>query len=744
MRAKSLVTAIAGLLVCAAVAKDNIEGPWGTPNGDLFGTQRPVGLSVDPLLTGLEEAWKFDTLGNGLNRTFFQTGQIVFDKDGNIYWVAGAANLASVDPDGNKRWATPIAVGAKTPGLSPIVGEERVYCLSNVDPGATMGAYRKDTGEKLWETPITADGFVNTSGLTPILYEGKLYVVTIGAGYGLAVTQFDAETGEQDWHNLIDSGVSGATDGTLTFVLNAFTDTDEHGLYFNTNNAPDQSTDKDVWGIRIGENGASMGWSAEGGKRGRSHLNYSPVTGRLYAPTWNDYGYDYAVYERETGEILDTKAVGDGHGFYDVGALAFDDVSIVAGGFGGRVWIYRDDGTGKIDPVRKFKTHEWYGEPRLFGQLFQDKDGREILLTGTNSRTDLDSSFTARVVLLDMAGAVVPSTEDGPLWVDELEVFSGTDYEDAIGGGALYADDFESYTEGDPVGSLPGWTDLSSGEPLPLPKIVQSSDGGGKVLEFDAFGNNFENQAAAEVALPESIPDFDSGDDFVVLRWRQWRPDLTDNVTTATDTQDATFQWDLSGEIYTTRNFSQHAPLTAGAWQTIEVRYNFTDDVVELFVDGNPADGLPDFLNDTSSPISTMAFYLDPTPPVTDDKVPFSEPLVEYDTGINANHAPIHRGGPLMGPDGKVYYFDTNTRFLIALQSTGPITIRGDSNCDGSVDFDDIDCFVAALIGEDAWDNCGGTPGCDYSGANDINEDGSVDFDDIDGFVECLINQGCP
>jgi hypothetical protein len=69
---------------------------------------------------------------------------------------------------------------------------------------------------------------------------------------------------------------------------------------------------------------------------------------------------------------------------------------------------------------------------------------------------------------------------------------------------------------------------------------------------------------------------------------------------------------------------------------------------------------------------------------------------------------------------------------------------RGDSNCDGSIDFDDIDCFVAALISEDSWRACGDVSGCGYLCANDINRSGSVDFDDIDGFVECLINDGCP
>jgi hypothetical protein len=70
--------------------------------------------------------------------------------------------------------------------------------------------------------------------------------------------------------------------------------------------------------------------------------------------------------------------------------------------------------------------------------------------------------------------------------------------------------------------------------------------------------------------------------------------------------------------------------------------------------------------------------------------------------------------------------------------------ICGDSNGDGSVDFDDIDCFVQSLISQEAWADCGTAYGEDgYICANDINGDGSVDFNDIDGFVAALISGAC-
>jgi hypothetical protein len=66
---------------------------------------------------------------------------------------------------------------------------------------------------------------------------------------------------------------------------------------------------------------------------------------------------------------------------------------------------------------------------------------------------------------------------------------------------------------------------------------------------------------------------------------------------------------------------------------------------------------------------------------------------------------------------------------------------RADADCDGSVDFFDIDPFLAALF-----DNPGYLANADWCGNNcavDVNRDGGVDFFDIDPFVTCLFGV-CP
>ena len=65
-----------------------------------------------------------------------------------------------------------------------------------------------------------------------------------------------------------------------------------------------------------------------------------------------------------------------------------------------------------------------------------------------------------------------------------------------------------------------------------------------------------------------------------------------------------------------------------------------------------------------------------------------------------------------------------------------PCILIGDMNCDGVVDFFDIDAFVLAITNPAGY--AAAYPGCDIM-AGDANGDGSVDFFDIDGFVAIIV-----
>ncbi len=62
--------------------------------------------------------------------------------------------------------------------------------------------------------------------------------------------------------------------------------------------------------------------------------------------------------------------------------------------------------------------------------------------------------------------------------------------------------------------------------------------------------------------------------------------------------------------------------------------------------------------------------------------------------------------------------------------------VRGDMNCSSTVNFDDINGFVLALIGKGGYDQA--YPTCLWLNA-DCNSDGLVNFDDINAFVSLLV-----
>ncbi len=81
---------------------------------------------------------------------------------------------------------------------------------------------------------------------------------------------------------------------------------------------------------------------------------------------------------------------------------------------------------------------------------------------------------------------------------------------------------------------------------------------------------------------------------------------------------------------------------------------------------------------------------------------------------------------------------DSGAAYVFA--GAGPELLQGDANCDGSVDFFDIDPFLLAVFDPATYQAsyCGGS-----LAAADANCDGSVDFFDIDPFLACLFG-ACP
>lgn len=789
-----------GLMALPALALDNPQGPWGQAQGNLSATaQAPAPLNVKPLINGMEFAWEYDTLANALNRTNFQSSSIVFDAEGNIYWCSGGnIKLASMAPNGTLRWATALPGPAPTSSGTPVVGEDAVYTWRSGEtvvagapdndfdgdgqPGNVVGAYNKATGAPIWETEIDGVNFGQTleGAPWPALYNGKLYITTRSASFGLQVTRLDAATGALDWRSVVDptytfAGAGGRT-GQPVFVPNLF-GAGEHGLFVqwsdgSNNTDPNAPANlRDVNGIKVTDTGATLMWQSPASNVSHPHLIYSSTTGLLYGITWWDQevvfgkgGTGFHVYDPMDGSIIETLRTGN-FGFCGTAALMYDNKSVIAGSSEGKWFIHQDDnGDGIIDAIPVFfNQNVWYSEPRHMCQLFPaDANGGPYLLTGTSSDTLTDPNRTSRIVIYDMGEAVIPNTDDGPAYFDDLEVRVGPDVATALASTPILTETFESATDfptvPGPVAQSPRWTNDSGVDASGAPTVMADPTprASGKVLMLNPFGNKFlpSETWQATIGLPATIPD-QITNYAVVLKWKQWRTDLTDNVAIETDLQDGVFQWDQIDNgcrrVYTDFGWATSACLTVGpsspgapqyGWDEIEVRYDYLFDAVELYVNGVVASGVPDNINLGSDPnypfglpMNEIFFAMYPSPPVADPMIPVQNPLTYYVAGGVGHVGQQHqRGGPLLGPDGKVYYFMQDNQKLIALKSTAPPLCLGDVNCDGKVDFKDIDPFVARL-------GCPGPASCDtgcpWQNA-DINSSGSVTFADIDPFVGTL------
>ncbi len=82
------------------------------------------------------------------------------------------------------------------------------------------------------------------------------------------------------------------------------------------------------------------------------------------------------------------------------------------------------------------------------------------------------------------------------------------------------------------------------------------------------------------------------------------------------------------------------------------------------------------------------------------------------------------------------------TAVLTFTVQTGPAICRGDTNCDGSINYADINPFVKALGSVSAWQ--AQFPNCPWQNC-DLDNSGSINYGDINPFVSKLSSPGpCP
>ncbi len=704
------------LIVCCVwavspVLADEVAQPWGTMNANIAGTasaDHPSMVFSSGWASGAAIDWELDVRALGVDRP--QTGAVTFDEDGNVYWKGSSlffggnsARVASVSPAGTLRWAATDSDGTTAHQLgafdttSVVVGDGgaagRVYAIGNTAAGAVAVAYAKATGVKVWETPLPGTVFPGRDGnLTPVLYQGKLYVKSSGANPMLY--QLESATGAINWSNAVAGipAIGGDFEGGMTLVPNAF-GAGAHGLYFNGTSGNGSDGVAEMYAVKLdtNANAASLAWSDDGGHVNRSHVIDVAAAGRVCTHTWTDFGAEFYCWNYDgTGETATNNIDNSGHGFYDVGCVDFDGNDVLAGGFNGRISRYVDvNAATGVAGTGYYQLESWYGEPRVYGGLYKDTAGNSILVTATNSRTDLDPTFTSRVVAVDVTnGTLIDSCEDfndGPAYIDNLVITGGPDpatqnivHVDVAG--------FEGYT----VGDLPGqantggsgsvtWvTDNQAPSGITPVQVVADPTGSGmgNVIMLDADkGCGGWHGIFAQLAAAAS-------DAVVNIKWKQWRADVDDNLHVADHPDFAAWyavQQDTVGGIWA-KTFGPHylcgtttetpaVPLTPGVWQ--EVRYEFDNEfgIVSLYLDGVCV-AEQDIT--VAGNQRGVAFELEGTQ-FTRSTDAQTTPVFTHITNSVANHGFAVRGGPLMGPTAPgqtqhIYYFNTGDGKLVALK----------------------------------------------------------------------------
>jgi len=783
--------AVAGLVLVATpvFAQDNLDGSWATAFG-INGTARASFPVIFPPGGEWEVAWMLESDPNALPPTGFKppanATQIVFDAEGNLYWHStgfwwNEDFVASVTPDGEPRWVgPPETLGLRLSDISPVVGQDAVYQIGMFDPnefvddggpcwGFTSGqrvfALSKVDGSVIWRTtldnePDCPEPLANNAQPNPALYNGRLYVMGLPSqGRGVALYQMDAATGAILGNNLIPE-IQHKMCGNTVLLPDKF-GPGIHGLYtlmwgaFETQ-APQimavavDTVGNTAWYVWSSSSVVGSGYEIGGlGWWSFAHVIYNETYDRIYTYTEdNSFGYDFFSFDPLIGD--DLKWWGDSggwwmnKGWYQTGALDFDDTRALTGSNDGGFAFFSDDGTGNVQFTESIHHLVW-DRPRQFVQLLYDAETESTVAVTASS--GIGTGMT-HVVMIDLDDREPPA-EDGPMYIDEIEVYQGPDINNLT---LVWSDDFEAYPEGE---LPPPWVSLYGYEQS-APVVVEdpTGEGQGKVLELDPIAppdpddpNNVWGHGAYH-------PFAQTVGNVVVTKYKQWMQDTSEvyEVMWGQDESDYTRGFAYGNDWDSRRctlewleSWNQPNYQVDQRWEDVVYTYDTPGqtsavkmadraEVVSSWID--PDTG---HLYDFAPANSAAGFGVTMWHDVISDNFP----------RVRVNHLQDVRwgwldlntlGGPLVGPDGKIYYFESHQSgwdppnehpgWLFALQPKSQCV--GDVDGDGDTDLADL----AGLLG--GYDTSEGEPG--YNPNADFDGDGDIDLSDL---AHLLGDYGC-
>ena len=763
----------------APIPIDDLAGPFAVQFGDLFGTgttDAAILVSEEAPFTIISETTWMGADPDALGAGHFH---FVFDRVGNLYYVTDTGYLTSFGPTLNHRWHGHdadeglVTIG-NTGNNSITVGQRWVY-VAGLDDDLTPAvfAFDKATGELRWRVDLVDEQGqpVEDAGFVPkmTLYENKLYVVgQVGVEEENTVRIYqvdcgtDASDGTLDGSSLVLVNLCGqmpggpceSNAGNLVLLPNVF-GTGEHGLYWNQLGSPDADAWPDLAAVRVtpATATATPAWGAfdfSGPRLWRSHVLAHPDQSVFYTPSSDSWYACMYTWDALQAQMLAEvpSAVGSDHSLADVYGL---DLSVPgqprvhAGGAGGSLVTYIDefgDGTSLATEKRFYDLHgatHFYPAAAL---ILGDGGAGPVLVTGTwipDGPAPAEGPHS-HIMALDLSEPP-PDPDDGPFWIDNIVVTHE--------GEEIFREDFEGLELGADVTTSPVWFDAGSGGMDTVAVVVEKD--GSQVALMDPYGTDFPYVYAGIVA--------DLGDVYLIhpgatitVAWDQWRDDLTDIVHCHLYNPDADFgiyQMDDLAPPEAAIGYQNEAgwappaaPLaTHGERQ--QVVMTIAAGTYDISVDGQEWDG-----EDGSADVSWFGgaygysefhirYY---ATPATSSRSPV---LAEFDANWDADEGAGYGRveAVSVGPDGTVYYMQSSAsgRRITRLGAlpAGPAVTPGDLNCDGLVDFFDIDAFVLAITDPATWEASYDCPLLN----GDCNFDGLVDFFDIDPFVSLVVGK---
>jgi hypothetical protein len=476
-----------------------------------------------------------------------------------------------------------------------------------------------------------------------------------------------------------------------------------------------------------------------------AHVIYSEIYDRIYVYTEdNSFGYDFFSFDPVIGD--DWKWWGDSggwwmnKGWYQTGALDFDETRALCGAFDGGFSMYSADADGNIQFTESIHHLTW-DQPRQFVQLLYDEQTQSTVAVTASS--GMGTGMT-HVYMCDLDNREPPA-EDGPMYIDDIEVYQGPDIDHLT---LVWSEDFEAYSAGSPPGG--SWVTLYGYEQSE-PVVVDDPTGGGqgKVLALDPVAPPDPNDPSNVWGHGAYHPFTQTTDNVVVTRYRQWMQDTSEiyEVMWGADQNDYTRGYAYGNDWDSRRcvidwlgDWDQPNYQVDQRWEDVMYTYDFATETAAVQMADRAPVAYP-WTGETFAPTASAAGF---------GVTMWHGDLSDNFPRLRVNHLQDVRdgwlgvctlGGPMVGPDGKIYFFESHQAgwdppnehpgWLFAIQPKSEGCI-GDVDGDGDTDLADLAALLASYgvaPGDPNWN-----PAADFDGDDDV---------DLSDLAHLLGDYGC-